>query len=158
MVLALGACAGPPVEGADPCAGADAADLDIGQGDEAFAPWFAGDEIPLEQSGGYGFWITLRTRGLDTRDLLTTSLAFTVGDAPEVTEIEVLIDYGCQPDGTGNGTLFANLPDDLQSADAVEELEGEPLELVATLTDRAGDTASGDIGLTLQSRWLFGPQ
>ena len=99
-----------------------------------------------------------RTRGLDTRDLMTTTLAFTVGDAPEVTEIEVPIEYTCQPDGTGNATLFATLGDHLQSDDAAEALEGEALHLVATIADRAGDEATGGIELTLQARWLSAGQ
>src|SRR5262245_48708537 len=83
-------CAEAPAA-VDACLGGDPPDVDIGQGDEAWVPWFEGDEIPLERSGWYGFWLTLRTAGLDTRERMSTSLAFTVGDDPTPTEIEVPI-------------------------------------------------------------------
>ncbi len=158
VLALLGGCAEEPTGGVDPCAGREAADVDLGQGNEQFAPWFDGDVIPLEKSGGYGFWLTLRTSGLDTRERMTTSVAFAVGQAPSVSEIEVPVTYACLEDGTGNATVFVTLPDELQSEDAVSALDGEVLDVVATVTDVAGDLATSELELVVGSAWLTASQ
>jgi hypothetical protein len=149
LVASLVACAGEaPTEG-EPCDGAGEPSVQLGQGNASFVPWIEGDTVPVEQSGNFGFWMTLRTEGLDTREPMTTFLRFAIGDETTTTDVGASVTYACLEDGTGNATVFATLGDDLQTSEAVAAIDGAALDLSATLTDTSGDTTSTALGLFL---------
>ncbi|MCA9493626.1 MAG: hypothetical protein KC621_27025 [Myxococcales bacterium] len=134
----------------DPCDGAGPATLSLGEDTTTFVPFTNGDDVPIELSGRYGIWVGLWTTGVDTTDTATLFLRYSLDDDPETTDAGASIQLQCE-DGRGIYTVFAPMADELQTADAIQTVDGSTLHLTGTLADATGDTASSSVDLTLST-------
>jgi hypothetical protein len=152
VAIALVGCGKDEVSDPATCDGGGTPGLELGDGGQlAFAPWSAGDAVPITQQGDYGFVVQLHTTGLDTTATVVSFVRFAIGAETTTTDVGGSLTFQCLDDGTGWTQVFATLGDDRQAASQVAALDGEALHLTVTATDQAGDEADQSLELTLSA-------
>ena len=142
-LVMLAACAGEEVEGYGPatCDGGGEPIVEIGDGGQLdFAPFTDNDTVDLRSDGSIE--VQLFTSGLDTSNTVTVSIRTSIGGG---TTRDSLSSFNlvCNDD-IGHGWLgaYPGLPDGVQAGDVVD--------VVATVTDASGGSASGEVALTVR--------
>jgi len=150
MMLALVGCE------EDPCASKDPASVELGQGTSSyFEPYQDGEVVQLVPAaqGGSGIPVLIRTVGLATD---------TTVDVDLVTEQDGSIlgsfllegqNNFCSQDGTGRilGAVVGLDPIRFGSAEALQELHGQEIDLVVTVDD-GKESATGTVAVVLETR------
>lgn len=146
--LGAGACADLPGT-ATGCDGEGPATVALGEDTTTFVEWQAGDDVPVELSGRYGIWVSLRLAGFDTSDDLNVFLRYSLDDDPATTDAGALVKATCE-DGVSIETLFAPMADEFQTEQTIGALDLSTLHLTATVADASGDSASSSVDLLLR--------
>lgn len=124
--------------------GAGEPSLEIGQGEQAFAPLADGEvvEPELGPQGGYHIWLALRMRNLHQAGTQTLIKARSPELGIDLNPMHAALGY----EATGGACELAGLKFLLLHAGAtdfedVTELFGQPLDLTVTVSDAMGDIA-----------------
>lgn len=143
-VLALGCDGGEGTE-LSACEGAGDPEVAVGDGGaDAFSAWEGGQEVPIVQSGSWGFRIELQSRGLDTTSPMTLLVRFLVAGDTETQDAGATVTFQCTGENPGWAGLFVPLDDEDQSEAAAAALAGQSFDLTASLVDAADESASAE--------------
>ena len=152
LVAIIAACGGD-VDGdtGEPlgvCEGGGAAGLMVGSGGmSGFGGWGDGDaaELTLDSAGAAGFRLEFNSDGLDTNESVNAVVAISFpGRANSETYLAGL-SLQCD-EGPGWAATFAPLPDDV----AVAGLDAATIDIVATMTDHRGISATTSVAVVVR--------
>jgi len=153
-LVAVG-CAGdePAPAAAEPasCDGGGEPMVELGDGGQSdFQAFSDGVTVPIDEVGGaYGVSTELWSSGVDVTSPVTVVVKVSVDGGP-TTDAVGQRNMQCNDDvGNGWDSVFAPLPDHLQTAAAAEGASGSEVTITAVITDADGESASGEVTGTL---------
>lgn len=129
---------------ADGCVPGPSPTLVIGTGDQAFEPMPAEVELIHGPQGGYHVFVSFEAQHLDGGAVVGSEVEGTIGGVIVATTAPWL-ELRCNPDTLTQqawGTLLI-YSDGQVGALTPEEIDGQPTDITATLTDATGNSATG---------------